>query len=137
MNITRPSYQNWFLALLIINLVASVCHYSDNLLHFDQYPEPDWFQPLLTDSIWLVMTPFAFAGYWLYCKGSFPWAYVCFYIYGAMSLIVFGHYTVLPLWEVSWKINLLIWGEAIPAFFLLGFTAWSQYQQPKHSAALD
>ncbi len=103
MNLARSPNQSWFLALLVVNLVASICHYSDNLLHFDQYPEPDWFKPLLTDSIWLVMTPFGLIGYWLYCKALFPWAYICLYIYGGMSLIVFGHYTVLPPWEVSYQ----------------------------------
>ncbi|MGF1601707.1 MAG: hypothetical protein ACFCU8_06750 [Thermosynechococcaceae cyanobacterium] len=93
--------QKWLLALLIINIVASILHYTDNLIHFDAYPEPDWFSPYLTDSIWWLMTPFGLSGLWFYRQQKFQWAYLGLYGYALLSQLTLGHYVVSPIWELT------------------------------------
>ncbi|OUL34711.1 hypothetical protein [Nostoc sp. 106C] len=112
--------QLWLLGLIVINIFASVLHY------IYQYPEPSWFTPQLTDSLWLIMTPLGLAGYYQYIKKAFSSAYLCLYTYIIMSQITLGHYVITPLWHLSLKMNTLILFESITAIPLLLFVAWSQ-----------
>jgi hypothetical protein len=115
------------LALLIVNIVASVLHYTDNLIHFDAYPEPDWFSPYLTDSIWWLMTPFGLAGFWFYRQRRFQLAYIGLYGYALLSQLTLGHYVVAPIWELSLKMNSLILLESWVAIPIALFGLWSQF----------
>ncbi|BAY30448.1 hypothetical protein NIES2107_22930 [Nostoc carneum NIES-2107] len=126
MNNDNQQRQIWLLCLVGINIVASILHYSDNIIFFNQYPEPAWFTPQITDSCWLVMTPLSLAGYYQYIKRSFNSAYLCLYIYIIMSQLTLGHYIITPMWELSIKMNTLILFESIATIPLLAFVAWSQ-----------
>ncbi len=119
--------QTWLLVLLVINIILSILHYSDNLIHFDAYPEPDWFSPYLTDSIWWVMTPCGLAGFWFYRQQKFRWSYLGLYSYALLSQLTLGHYVVAPIWELTLKMNSLILLEAWAAIPLAVFTVWSQF----------
>lgn len=113
--------QVWLLGLIAINIFASVLHYVD------QNPEPSWFAPQITDSLWLIMTPLGLAGYYQYIKKSFSSAYLCLYTYIIISQITLGHYIITPLWHLSLKTNTLILFESITAIPLLLFVGWSQF----------
>lgn len=119
--------QTLLLVLLIVNIILSILHYTDNLIHFDAYPEPDWFSPYLTDSIWWVMTPLGIAGFLFYRKEMFRKAYIGLYGYALLSQLTLGHYVVAPIWELSLKMNSLILLEAWAAIPIVGFTLWSQF----------
>jgi hypothetical protein len=119
--------QTWLLALLLVNIIASILHYTDNLIHFDVYPEPDWFSPYLTDSIWWLMTPFGLAGFWFYRQQKFQLAYMGLYSYALLSQLTLGHYVVAPIWELSLKMNSLILLESWIAIPLFIFGFWSQF----------
>ncbi|BAY98595.1 hypothetical protein NIES37_25470 [Tolypothrix tenuis PCC 7101] len=126
MNNDNQQRQIWLLGLIGINIVASILHYSDNIIFFKQYPEPSWFTPQITDSCWLVMTPLGLAGYYQYIKRSFNSAYLCLYLYIIMSQLTLGQYIITPMWELSMKMNTLILFEAVATIPLLAFVAWSQ-----------
>lgn len=130
--------QLWLLALLILNILASILHYTDNLIHFDTYPEPDWFTPYLTDSIWWLMTPCGIAGFWFYRQQTFRLAYLGLYSYALLSQLTLGHYAIAPIWTLSLKMNALILLEswvAIPLviFALCSQFGWREGQQAKVS----
>lgn len=124
------------LVLLAVNILLSILHYADNLIHFDAYPEPEWFSPYLTDSIWLVMTPLGIAGFWFYRQQRFRWAYIGLYSYALLAQLTLGHYTVAPIWELSLKMNSLILLEAWAAVPLAIFTLWSQFILQEGQSAL-
>ena len=105
----------------------SILHYTDNLLHFDAYPEPDWFTPYLTDSIWWLMTPCGSAGFWFYRQQRFRFAYIGLYSYVLMSQLTLGHYLIDPIWRLSLKMNSLILLESLAAIPLAAFVLWSQF----------
>jgi hypothetical protein len=126
MNNTNNQRHLWLLFLIAINIFASILHYVDNIIFFDQYPEPSWFTPQITDSIWLIMTPLSLAGYYQYIKKAFSSAYLCLYMYIIMSQITLGHYVITPMWHLSLKMNTLILLESVTAIPLLIFVAWSQ-----------
>ncbi len=108
------------------NIAASVLHYVDNLARFHEYPEPPWLSPQLAGGFWFVMTPVALVGYYLYMKKRGTVAYLLLYLYGAMSLLVLGHYSYAPLADISFSIHLFILLEAVAAACLVLFTAWLQ-----------
>ena len=114
------------LVLLVINIGTSILHYVDNIFLFHTYPEPYWINPQIIDALWFVMTPLAVLGYILYSKGLRRQAYLCLYLYGLMSLLVLGHYRYGSMWEMSMKMNLLIFIEAIAAVVLIAYTMWLQ-----------
>jgi hypothetical protein len=107
--------RRWLLVLLAVNIGASVLHYVDNIVFFHTYPEPHWISPPIIDGFWFVMTPFAVLGYVLYGKGLRTYSYLCLYLYSLMSLLVLGHYRYGSMWEMSLKINLLIFTETFAA----------------------
>lgn len=114
------------LLLLAINIGASILHYVDNILFFHAYPEPPWINPQIIDAFWFVMTPLAVLGYVFYSKGLRGYSYLCLYLYAVMSLLVLGHYRYGSMWEMSVKMNLLIFIEAIAAVALVAYTMWLQ-----------
>ncbi len=114
------------------NIVVSLLHYLDNVARFHEYPEPQWLSPHLVDAFWFVMTPVALAGYHLYIKQQGTGAYLLLYLYGAMSLLVLGHYAYAPLADISFSIHLFILLEAAAAACLVLFTAWLQTGPPTH-----
>ena len=108
------------------NIAASVLHYLDNLARFHEYPEPQWLSPQLAGAFWFVMTPVALRGYYLYVRERGTVAYLLLYLYGAMSLLVLGHYAYAPLADISFSIHLFILLEVFAAACLVVFTAWLQ-----------
>ncbi|WP_425397514.1 hypothetical protein [Aeoliella sp.] len=113
------------LALVVVNVLASILHYVDNICYFSEYPEPTWLNPCIIDLFWFVMTPFAVFGYWYYKQNWFTLSRVTLAAYSVMSLLVLGHYLIAPPWQVSFRINLFILIEAVAALVLLGYVCLS------------
>jgi hypothetical protein len=127
----NKSATRWLLALLVINVGASILHYADNMVFFHAYPEPPWMNPRIIDAFWFVMTPFAVLGYLLYRRGLQVYSSLCLYLYAAMSLLVLGHYRYGSIGELSLKINALILIEAVAAAALIGYVLWLQLSRSK------
>jgi hypothetical protein len=84
------------LLLLLLNVASSIAHYTDNILRFVIYPEPPWLNPTRVDAFWFLMTPIGIGSYALYRRGNLRAAFALNYVYGAMGLLVLGHYLVAP-----------------------------------------
>ena len=128
--------KRWLFWIILGNIAASVLHYLDNIARFHEYPEPQWLSPHLVDAFWFVMTPVALGGYYLYTRGRGTMAYLLLYLYGAMSLLVLGHYSYAPLADISFSIHFFILLEAVAAACLVLFTAWLQLGGPEGAASL-
>jgi hypothetical protein len=106
--------------LVVANLVASILHFSDNIAHFHEYPEPAWIpSPGVVDGLWFVITPLLLLGWWLAARGIKTLSVALLWLYGALSLSVLGHYRFASPSNLSLRINLLIGCEALAALLLL------------------
>ena len=106
--------------LLVINLVTSALHFGDNMLRFQEYPEPRWITgPHVVDALWLVITPLLALGWWL-ARTARKWESVgVLWLYGVLSLFVLGHYLYAPPMTLSFRINVLIAAETVTAILLI------------------
>lgn len=109
------------LALLIINAISTILHYTDNFLFSERYPQPSWMTPDSIYIAWIVLTIFGIVGYLLYVKEIFWAAYVCLEIYSITGISSPGHYFYSAQHIFSGKIHLLIWMDAIAGISLLIF----------------
>ena len=121
-NNQRPTL---LLVLLIIGVVTTILHYTDNFLFFDNYPLPTWITKASVYLAWLILTPFGIVGYWLYKQRLFWAAYLCLCIYSITGVSSLGHYFYTSMTELSVKMNTLIWLDAISGTALLSFILWS------------
>jgi hypothetical protein len=119
----RP--QRTLLAILVLNLISTWLHYTDNALFLNQYPGPDWFTPIGVLTTVIMMTPVGLCGYWLYTKRSFWLAYLLLGAYSATSVSSPGHYLFPMVAPMSLKMHGLIWLDAVSGLSLIGFLVWS------------
>jgi hypothetical protein len=110
-----PRFLFW---LLLANVFASVLHYGDNLLYFEEYPEPGWINRRIIDTFWFVMTPLAVIGYRALKQGLLHFGCIALYLYAAAGLLVLGHYRYAPLCSVVPRIHSFILLEATLAAVL-------------------
>lgn len=113
------------LILLIINVISTSLHYTDNFLYNDKYPEPAWINPNGVYISWIILTLFGVAGYFLYVKDAFWIAYLCQGIYSITGISSTAHYFFPATEPFSLKMNVLIWFDAIAGISLLIFLFWS------------
>lgn len=112
--------------LLVANVIATVCHYADNVCYFHLYPEPPWLNAKMVDAFWFVMTPLAVVGYALLRRGFLHRGCFVLYAYAAASLLVLGHYRFAPFFSIALRIHVFILVEAALAVALIGYVAWIQ-----------
>jgi hypothetical protein len=115
--------------LLIVNVIATIFHYTDNVCRFEQYPEPMWLNPTIVDAFWFVMTPLALIGYRLMRKGELRRGALVLYAYATASLLVLGHYNYAPFLSISLTIHLFILAEAALAVTLVIYVATLQIRR--------
>nr|WP_315043134.1 hypothetical protein [uncultured Moraxella sp.] len=58
--------------LVITNIISTILHYADNVLHFEHYLEPDWLNAHVVDLFWFFMTPCAFVALHFYKRQNLP-----------------------------------------------------------------
>lgn len=109
--------------LLLANVAASVLHYVDNLLFFEQYPEPIWINRSIIDAFWFFMTPLAWFGYRRVQRGSLRSGALVLLGYACCSLLSLGHYRYAPIHEVAHRINAFILLESALACVLIVYLA--------------
>jgi len=107
--------------LLLATFVSSVLHYVDNLLFFEQYPEPAWIDRRMIDAFWFVMTPLAWIGYRCIRDGSRHVGTLVLIAYAACNLLTLGHYRYAPMCSVLPRIHVFILLEAALACALVAF----------------
>jgi hypothetical protein len=119
----RP--QQVLLAILVLNLISTWLHYTDNALFVEQYPGPDWFTTAGVFGVVIVMTPIGLLGYWLYTKGKFWLAYLTLGLYSITSVSSPGHYLYPMVTPMSIKMHSLIWLDGLSGVVLICFVLWS------------
>jgi hypothetical protein len=124
MNITNRQ-QTILIAIIVINIISTWLHYTDNALFLEQYPGPDWFTTKGVFSTVMVMTPVGLLGYWLYSRQSFLLSYLTLGIYSITSISSPGHYLFPMMHEISLKMHGLIWSDAFSGLSLIAFILWS------------
>ena len=106
--------------LLFANVAASALHFGDNMLRFDEYPEPKWIgRPHTVDTLWLAMTPLLAIGWWLARREMKRSSVGVLWTYGVLSLFALGHYFYTSPAQLALRINLLIALEVIAAVLLI------------------
>jgi hypothetical protein len=124
MNLSKRP-QHILLAIVVLNLISTWLHYTDNALFLNQYPGPDWFTPIGILATVMAMTPVGLLGYWLYTKRSFWLAYLLLGAYSITSVSSPGHYLFPMVTSMSFKMHGLIWLDAISGLSLISFLLWS------------
>ncbi|MFG6455726.1 hypothetical protein [Roseateles sp. BYS96W] len=105
--------------LLWATFASSILHYVDNVLMFEQYPEPPWINRHIVDAFWWLMTPLAWFGYRLMRNGALRAGTVMLLLYAACNLLTLGHYRYAPMDEISPRIHAFIGLEAVLAMALI------------------
>lgn len=132
----RPSAR-WLAGLqglLLATFAASVLHYADNLLYFEQYPEPPWIDRSMIDAFWCLMTPLAWIGYRLLQRGARAAGTAVLFAYVAGNLLSLGHYRYAPLCSIGLRINTFILLESLLALLLAAYLLWPGSARPQAPA---
>jgi hypothetical protein len=119
--LTRLPWQIGLKWLLIVNVVGSALHYADNLLFFDEYPEPWWINRSIIDAFWFVMTPLAWIGYRLIQRGRLFPGHLILLGYAGCNLLALGHYRYASFCSISPRIHIFILLEALLAVVLIAY----------------
>ena len=117
------------LFLLVINLISTTLHYTDNAIFLDRYPEPQWFTTIGVFATLIVMTLVGILGYWLYSKGIFWLSYFCLGFYSITGISSPGHYLYPMVNSMSLKMHLLIWCDAFAGLSLIIFAVRSSLRR--------
>ena len=90
--------RNWLFGLLIINVVSTILHYTDNFIFFNRYSAPSWMNMHHVYLAWLVLTPFAIVGYIFYTRQKYWLAYLCLFC-------LFTRILVQPVWGIIFMVQ--------------------------------
>ena len=105
-------HQTVLLAIVILNLISTWLHYTDNALFLDRYPGPEWFTPTGIITTVMLMTPIGVLGYWVYKQAKFWLAYLLLGLYSLTSISSPGHYLapiVVPMGSENAHPDLVGW----------------------------
>ncbi|WP_226664039.1 hypothetical protein [Microbulbifer aggregans] len=107
--------------LLVAIVISSILHYVDNLLYFEEYPEPPWINRSMVDAFWFFMTPLAWIGYQLMRRGRHHSGTLVLLAFTACNLFTLGHYQFAPMHSIGARIHFFILLEAALASLLAIF----------------
>ena len=124
-NFNKP--QNWLLTLLVVNVISTILHYTDNVLFFNRYPAPQWMNMHHVYLAWILLTPFALIGYLLYVNQKYWLAYVCLFLYSNAGAGSMGHYFYGSMMDMSLKMNASITLDVVAGISLDLFLFWSAF----------
>lgn len=122
---TKKSHQILLLPLLIINVVITAFHYTDNFINFFKYPDPEWMTPQSVYQSWFILTGIGIIGYIFYLKNVLWLAYICLSIYSLTGMLSPGHYLFQTTETFDFKMHTFIWLDFIIGTLMLSFTIWS------------
>ncbi len=107
--------------LLVAAVLLSVAHYADNAINLERYPGSDDVSEATIVAAWLLLTPFAGLGYWLYRRRRIAAAAASLAVYSLSGLASIGHYSYGFPGDLALGRHALIWidialGAAVLAF---------------------
>jgi len=128
-----PTPRGWrfLLGVMVVAVVSSAVHYTDNTINWVEYPHPepgsvvpdpsDW----LVGSSWFAFTAAGVLGLWWYAQNRILPAAVAIAVYSVSGTVSIGHYLapgatgMAPLRQVSIGIDIVL------GVLLLGFALWA------------
>jgi hypothetical protein len=125
--------------ILLVAVVSSIFHYTDNYIRFDEYPqdEPELVTRPMVPLSWLALSAFAVLGYTLYRRGRWAPAAACLAVYSISGLISPLHYASGALSEFDTFQHLFILTDGIAGLAVLGFAAWLVLARQPHRFAIN
>ena len=109
------------LSIVLLNVVTTWLHYTDNALSLDKYTGFPWFTPANVISTVAIMTPVGIAGYWLHKGGHRKIAYFLLGVYSITSLSSLGHYLLPGALAMPTRMHISIWMDGIAGLLLISF----------------
>ena len=121
------------LVLLAIAVAVSVVHYVDNVVNYEDYPQPgpgDLPAPSApTIAVaWFVFTASGALAVWFWLRRRVTAAAVALTAYSVSGLIGLGHYTApgAPRWCGGGRRT---WWPTSPAVAIFGFALWAAFSR--------
>jgi hypothetical protein len=123
--------------LLVVAVVESFIHYTDNTLRYDDYTASD---PSLIGSLvtrwmipisWVLFTAAAVIGYRRFRQGRWPQAAAWIGAYSASGLISLLHYVDISLSDLSAFQNTFVFLDVILGTLVLAFAFWTAVRAPE------
>ena len=117
-------------ALVVVAFLVSVVHYADNVLSYDDYPQPAPGSAIPSPPVevvagdWFVFTAFGLTGLALLLRRRVVPAAVCLAVYSGSGLVGVGHYTVPGALDMVWWRQLHVVVDIAVGIALLGFAWW-------------
>jgi hypothetical protein len=119
----RSAGDRVLLGLLVVSVVVSAIHYTDNTIRFDAYPQAEphlVYQPMIPLS-WVLFTAAGVLGYRAYRRGRYRAAAGLLALYSVSGLISPLHYLAAPPGDFDAAQNLFIAGDAVVGLAVLAF----------------
>lgn len=121
---TNNKRQNLLLGLLVVNLIVTSLHYTDNAIFISRYPQPNWISVGGIYLTWIVLSSIGIVGYWLYRQQKFTIGLIALGIYSLTGLSSFAHYFYGSFSQFSAKMHLFIFADVAVGTMLLGWIVW-------------
>ncbi|MBF1800859.1 hypothetical protein [Alloalcanivorax profundimaris] len=122
-----------FKVLIWLTLAGCTLHFFDNVVFFDQYPEPAWLNAPIVAALWI---PLALAAWRASStvSGDYP-DHVYTLIQGFVigNWLSFGHYLFASPADVLPRINLIIAIQVTLATILFFYSLWMQLRFHRES----
>ena len=111
--------------VVLVSVMMTTFHFTDNYVSIDTYPQPDWVTKAVVLAAWPLLTSFGIAGYWFYRRDRLPLAHAFLFAYSYTGLSSLGHFLSGSPDEFTTRglISVLIDGAAGSA--VLAVTLWS------------
>ena len=106
-------------ASMLLYGAASLLHFTHNAQFAADYPNlPASFSAARIYGAWLVVAAIGLAGYLLLKRGHQFWGLSVVALYASLGFDGLLHYTLAPMAQHDWAMNLSIWFEVVTAAVL-------------------
>jgi hypothetical protein len=125
-----PRARRVLVVLLGTALVVSVVHYTDNVVNYADYPQPEPSGPPapsapLIGAAWFMFTAVGLLGLGLFVRGRIVTSAWALTGYAVSGLIGVGHYMVPGATAMPWWRQAHVLADIICGVLILGFAVWS------------
>ena len=113
--------------LLAIAVAASIVHYADNYLNYDDFPQattlPNPSRGLVLGA-WFAFTTAGLAGYALFRQTGSQLSLILLAFYSGSGLVGIGHYLVPEATSMPWWRHAHVGFDIVSGAAVLGFAFW-------------
>jgi hypothetical protein len=123
-------------ALLVLGILESFVHYTDNTVRYDDYTasDPSLVGSLVTRPVipisWVLFTVAAVIGYRRFRQGRWPQAAAWIGAYSVSGLISVFHYVDISPSDLSTFQNTFVFLDVLLGALILGFAIWTARRAP-------